>query len=48
MKTKKPMVKETVGALYYAFNTPNEKGEFDVTTYEETNFPCMQIQWNLL
>jgi len=36
MKTKKPMVKETVGALYYAFNTANEKGEFDISTYEET------------
>ena len=37
MKTKKPMLKETVGALYLAFNTPNEDGEFDVTTYEETS-----------
>ena len=37
MKTKKPMLKETVGALYLAFNTPNDKGEFDVATYEETS-----------
>ncbi|MBQ9659417.1 MAG: phage tail protein [Clostridia bacterium] len=36
MKTKKPMLKETVGALYYAFNTPKENGDFDITTYEET------------
>lgn len=32
--TKKPMVKETVGALYYAFNTPDSKGNFS-TEYEE-------------
>lgn len=37
MKTNKPMLKETVGALYLAFNTPNEKGEFDLSTYEETS-----------
>ena len=37
MKTKKPMIKETVGSLYTAFNTPTEKGEFDPTTYEETS-----------
>lgn len=36
MKTKKPMIKETVGALYLAFNTPTEDGEFDPSTYEET------------
>ncbi|MGN1302424.1 MAG: major tail protein [Clostridia bacterium] len=36
MQNKKPMLKETVGALYLAFNTPNEKGEFDISTYEET------------
>lgn len=36
MKNKKPMVKETVGALYYAFNTPDENGEFDISQYEET------------
>lgn len=36
MKTKKPMLKETVGALYYAFNTPAEDGSFDLSTYEET------------
>lgn len=37
MKTKKPMLKESVGALYLAFNTPNEAGEFDIATYEETS-----------
>ena len=37
MKTKKPMLKETVGALYLAFNTPDDKGEFDIATYEETS-----------
>lgn len=37
MKTKKPMIKETVGSLYTAFNTPTETGEFDPTTYEETS-----------
>ena len=37
MKTKKPMVKETVGALYYAFNIPSTTGDFDISTYEETN-----------
>ena len=36
MQTKRPMLKETVGALYLAFNTPNEDGEFDISTYEET------------
>lgn len=36
MVTKRPMIKQTVGALYLAFNTPNEKGEFDLTKFEET------------
>jgi len=36
MKTKRPMLKETVGSLYLAFNTPDEDGEFDLATYEET------------
>lgn len=37
MKTKKPMVKETVGAQYYAFNTPDNEGKFnpDSESYEE-------------
>jgi phi13 family phage major tail protein len=33
INTKKPMVKETVGALYYAFNTPDDSSNF-TTTYE--------------
>ena len=33
--TKKPMIKETVGALYYDFNTPTAVGEFNPETYEE-------------
>lgn len=37
MKTKRPMVKETVGALYYAFNNPDEGVEFDISKYNETN-----------
>lgn len=37
MKTKKPMLKETVGAMYYAFNIPDQEGNFDASTYEETN-----------
>lgn len=35
MKVKKPKVIETVGALYYTFNTPTEDGEFDISTYGE-------------
>ncbi len=37
MKTKKPMVKETVGAQYYAFNKPDTNGEFqpDSSKYDE-------------
>lgn len=33
---KRPMVKETVGDLYYAFNTMKENGDFNPETYEET------------
>ena len=33
-KVKKPKIIETVGAFYYAFNTPSEDGEFNATTYE--------------
>ena len=35
MKTKRPMMKETVGAQYYAFNTPDEDGNVDLETYED-------------
>ncbi len=34
--SKRPMIKESVGALYYAFNTPTEQGEFNPSVYEET------------
>lgn len=33
IKTKRPMLTETVGALYYCFNTPTENGEFNPATY---------------
>lgn len=36
IQTKKPMVKETVGALYYDFNTPTESGEYNPEAYEAT------------
>lgn len=36
MNTKKPMIKETVGAAYYAFNTPDGSGEYSPSTYEAT------------
>lgn len=36
MKTKKPMLKETVGAQYYAFNKPDTDGNVDYSNYEET------------
>lgn len=36
IQTKKPMVKETVGGLYYTFNTPTENGDFNPQKYEET------------
>ena len=36
IETKKPMLKETVGAQYYAFNTPDEQGNVNFETYEAT------------
>lgn len=33
--TKRPSIKETVGAQYYCFNKPDEGKEFDITKYEE-------------
>ena len=36
MKTKKPKFKETVGSQYYAFNIPDEDGNINYSTYEET------------
>lgn len=36
MQKKKPMLKESVGAQYYAFNKPADDGNFDPSSYEET------------
>lgn len=36
MQTKRPMIKESVGSQYYAFNTPTESGVFNPSTYGET------------
>lgn len=36
MKNKRPMVKQTVGDLYTAFNTMTANGEYDSSKYEET------------
>jgi len=36
MKTKRPMIKETLGSIYHAFNVSDENGEFDLKNYEET------------
>ena len=40
IQSKKPMVKETVGSMYYVFNTPTETGEFNPETYEEVVNKC--------
>lgn len=43
MQTKKPMIKETVGSLYYAFNQPTEGVDFDPSTWQETvNSPVIK------
>ena len=34
IKTKRPMLVETVGALYYNFNVPTDIGEYNPNTYE--------------
>ena len=36
IETKKPMIKETVGAQYYAFNNPDEQGNVNFDDYEPT------------
>ena len=36
MEKKKPMMKETVGSMYYAFNKPDTNGNFNLNDYEET------------
>lgn len=35
IKEKKPMIKQTVGGLYYAFNDAEKVGEFDPEAYDE-------------
>lgn len=40
IQSKKPMVKETVGSMYYVFNTPTINGEFDPEKYEEVVNKC--------
>ena len=42
--TKKPMIKETVGGMYYNFNTPTENGEYNSKTYEENTSKCNNIK----
>lgn len=44
IKTRKPMVKETVGGMYYDFNTPTENGEYNPSTYEEEVLKCNNIK----
>lgn len=34
IKDKKPMIKQSVGALYYVFNNSEKSGEFDPASYE--------------
>ena len=36
IETKRPMIKETVGSVYHAFNKLNDKGEFVPNSYEDT------------
>lgn len=44
IQTKNPMVKETVGGMYYNFNTPTKQGEFDPTKYEENVSKCNVVK----
>lgn len=43
MNKKKPMIKQTVGDMYYAFNKMTEDEEFNPKEYEETN-ECANIK----
>ena len=43
MKKKKPMIKQTVGDMYYAFNAMTENGEFNPKEYEETT-QCSNVK----
>ena len=42
--TKKPMIKETVGGMYYCFNTPTKEGEFDPEKYDEEVSKCNNVK----
>lgn len=42
--TKNPMVKETVGGMYYVFNTPTKSGEYDPEKYEENVSKCNVVK----
>lgn len=44
IQTKKPMVKETVGGMYYNFNTPTETGDYNPETYEANTSKCNNIK----
>ncbi len=44
IQTKKPMIKETVGGMYYNFNTPTANGEYNPETYEESTNKCNNIK----
>lgn len=42
--TKKPMIKETVGGMYYCFNTKEEKADYDKDNYEEEVSKCNNVK----
>ena len=42
--TKKPMIKETVGGMYYCFNTKEEKNGYDTENYEESVTKCNVVK----
>ncbi len=44
IKTKRPMIKETVGGMYYCFNTKEEKAEYDAENYEEDVIKCNTVK----
>ena len=44
IQIRKPMIKETVGGMYYCFNTPNENGEYNPETYETDTYKCNNIK----
>lgn len=44
IQNKKPMVKETVGSMYYVFNTPTTDGEFNPEKYDEVVNKCNVVK----